>query len=68
MAVADSIPLQLRIDLAEAAIECAKALHDAIDPHSFDKRAERAERYAAIDLMLEAVLPLYLERSYETAS
>lgn len=64
----EKIPVQNRIDLAEAAIECAKHIHDSYRSDTFDGRKERARRAEAIDALLDELSTLYLERLIEAVT
>lgn len=58
----EAIPLEERIAVVQRAVTAVKTKRDSIDPNSFDRRSDRAAQQEALDILLDELSALYLDR------
>lgn len=58
-----AIPLERRINDLEVAVDAAWLSYKQTPNRGFDSAKLRAQRYARVDLLLEYLSPLYIERA-----
>lgn len=68
MAVRDQIPLNQRIELAEAIIQLAMARHAEIQDRGFDSRRQREKLHEQIDVMLDELAWLRTQAAIEAVT